>query len=323
MFSKQLYLFKLSKNMGRGSLIVILIILSFVVILWGFYYFTVVFTLLGSVFGAFIAFVVGNWVWKWLIAPKISINIAESSNTFGYKQPQTMDVCQPKEPEIHEGINGVHQTGDFQPTQSTTQSTTYGLDPIAISGTGYRQFEMKNPLESDRQEIQIYVLEVINEGKSAARDSLLFFRINDINRICKWNSVPEPTLGGLQHFYDVYQRLTLLPGLSDRAAFVFRFSEDKPYHLRQYDLTLLYGSNPVSIEKLKKYSNMIDCRKKVKGELLLYSEDYQGKCSISFFYSEEQSKITISLNQLKMNERDGYRSIRVKESDKSFEIPSR
>ncbi|QRF75290.1 hypothetical protein Thermo_00784 [Thermoplasmatales archaeon] len=311
MGSKQLYPFKLSKNMGRSSLIVILIILFFVVILSGFYYFTIVFTLLGSVFGAFIAFVVGNWVWKWFIAPKIRINIVEP--------PQTMNVCQPKQPEIHEGNYGMHQSDYFQPMQSTTNVS----GTITNSGTGCRQFEMKNPSESYCQEIQIYVLEVINEGKSAARNSLLFFRINNINKICKWNSVPEPTLGGSQHFYDVYQRLTLLQGLSDRAAFVFRFSEDKPYQLRQYDLTLLYGSNPVSIEKLKQDSNMIDCSKEVKGELLLYSEDYQGKCSISFSYSEEQSKITISLNQSKTHERDGYRSIRVKESDKSFEIPSR
>lgn len=303
--------------MRRISLIIILLILSIVIILSGFYFFTVVFTLLGSIFGAFIAFVVGNWVWKLFIAPKIRINIAESSDTFGIRQPQTMKVCQPKQPEIHEGIYGMYQSDYFQPAQSTT----YVSGTITVSGTGYRQFEMKNPSESDCQEIQIYVLDVINEGMSAARNSLLFFRINNINRICKWNSVPEPTLGGSQHFYDVYQRLTLLQNLSDRAAFVFRFGEDPPYLLRQYDLTLLYGSNPVSIDKLKQDSNMIDCRKKVKGELLLYSEDYQGKCSISFSYSEKQSKITISLNQLKTNELDGYRSIRVKESDKSFEIP--
>ncbi len=303
--------------MGRISLIVILIILFIVIILSEFYYFTIVFTLLGSIFGAFIAFVVGNWVWKWFTAPKIRINIAKSSDTLGVKQPQTMKVCQPKQPEIHEGIHGTYQSDYFQPAQSTK----YVSGTINVSGTGYRQFEMKNSSESDCQEIQIYILEVINEGMSAARNSLLFFSINNINRICKWNSVPEPTLGGSQHFYDVYQRLTLLQDLSDRAAFVFRFGEDPPYLLRQYDLTLLYSSNPVSIEKLKQDSNMIDCRKKVKGELLLYSEDYQGKCSISFSYSEEQNKITISLNQLKTNQWNGYRSIRVKESDKSFEIP--
>ena len=282
--------------MGRISLIVILIILFIVIILSGFYYFTIVFTLLGSIFGAFIAFVVGNWVWKWFTAPKILINIARSSDNMGVKQPQTMKV--------------------YQPEQSTTP-----VSGTIISVPRYGHCEMKTPSESDFQEIQIYVLEVINEGMSAARNSLLFFSINNINKICKWNSVPEPTIGGLQHFYDVYQRLTLLQDLSNRAAFVFRFDKDPPYLLRQYDLALLYSSNPVSIEKLKQDSNTIDCSTNGEGELLLYSEDYQGKCKILFSYSEEQNKITISLKQFKTNELNGYRRIRVKESDKSFEIP--
>lgn len=302
--------------MGRISLIVILIILFIVIILSGFYYFTIVFTLLGSIFGAFIAFVVGNWVWKWFTAPKIRINIAVSSGNMGVKQPQTMKVCQPKQPEIHEGNHGMYQSDSLQPEQSTTP-----VSGTIISVQGYGQCEMKTPSESDCQEIQIYILEVINEGMSAARNSLLFFNINNINKICKWDSVPEPTLGGSQHFYDVYQRLTLLQDLSNRAAFVFRFDKDPPYLLRQYDLALLYSSNPVSIEKLKQDSNTIDCSKNKEGELLLYSEDYQGKCKILFSYSKEQNKITISLKQFKTNELNGYSSIRVKESDKSFEIP--
>lgn len=304
--------------MRRISLIIILLILSIVIILSGFYFFTVVFTLLGSISGAFVAFVVGNWAWNWFIAPKIRIKIAECSDTFGIKQPQTMNVCQPKHPEIHEGIYGMYQSDYFQPAQSTT----YVSGTITVSGTGYRQFEMKNPSGSDCQEIQIYVLEVINEGMSAARNSLLFFRINNVNRICKWNSVPEPTLGGSQHFYDVYQRLTLLQNLSDRAAFVFRFSDDPPYLLRQYDLTLLYGSNPVSIESLKQDSNLIDCRNEIDGELLFYSEDYQGKCSILFSYSDQNKKITITLRKIKAKERGDYRNMMIHESTRIFEIPS-
>lgn len=131
--------------------------------------------------------------------------------------------------------------------------------------------------------------------------------------LCSWTFS-----GGQEHFYDVYQRLTLLPDLLDRAAFVFRFTDDPPYLLRQYDLPVLYGLK--DINQIKTWSNEIDSRKHISGDLVFYSENYKGKCKISFSYSEDEQKISISLRNKKTRDYKGYRRMRVNEERSNLEV---
>jgi len=239
--------------MNKISIFIISIILLFIVAII-ITYSVIIFTLIISVLAAFIAFIAGNWIWKYINAPEISISFPNYSSTSGIKQPQSKD------------------------------------------------------------RIPTFILEINNKGISAARNSLLYFSINSIKKICKWNSVPEPI--SYQYLYDVYQRLTLLQDLPEYAAFAFRFLDDPPYLLRQYDLISRYTNT------MEKCSNKIDCRTKKAGELIIYSEDYQGICGISFFYYDKKKKIIITLYKLKLKERHGFKSLSIDKSKNTFEIPS-
>jgi len=221
---------------------------------------TIIGSIVVSTLSAFVAFILGQWVWKRYNSPNIEIGIPEYSSK------------KPKHPQKIEALN-----------------------------------------------IEIFVLQVNNKGRTAAKNSLLYFNIEKVNKICKWNSVPEPSLGGLQFSYDIYQRLTILPKLPDRAAFVFRFSNDEPYILRQYDLSVLYGSK--DIDKIKEYSNEINCKDNIiSGNLVLYSENYQGKCKISFSYSEDEQKISISLSNEETGDYKGYRMMQINEENSNLDV---
>lgn len=280
--------------MSNMSLTTTLIILFLVVGVSIIYFSSTILTLISSVLIAFGAYIIGHWFWRWLNSPKIKILVAEESPTSGVKQPQTLNKCLlPKTNNQKRAEGSTTQLINIYPDEKAL------LNLAKLSGSAW----------TDCKEIRIYVLEVLNEGLNAAKNSLLYFNIQNINRICKWNSVPEPTIGGSQHFYDMYHRLTLLQQLSDRVAFVFRIEDDPPHILRQYDLSLLYGSKDKSFDDFRAESNAIDCRNGAVGELAFYSEDYQGKCKIILSYSSKDNSISIKLDEISYWQRGGFRKI--------------
>jgi len=165
--------------------------------------------------------------------------------------------------------------------------------------------------------IEIFMLQTNNKDRTATKNSPLYFNAGDVSRICKWDSVTESPLGGLQFLYDVYQRLTIIPKLSDRATFAFRFSDDLSYLLQQYDLSVLYSSK--DIDKIKGESNEIDRTKNINGDLVFYSENYQEKCKILFSYSEDEQSVIISLSNKKTEDYKGYKQIRIDKESQNIE----
>lgn len=178
----------------------------------------VIVTLFSSVLVAFLAFIVSHWAWNLINSPIIKIGFAESSKISGVKQPQSFKICRDSKLGYKDGV-------------SSQCNSNFSTDSTTFVGTVTPFYSAPMPADSaisrgkDCRDTEIYTLEVTNEGRSAARNSILFFRVGEINRICKWNSIPEPSIGGSQHFYDVYHRLTLLQDLPERVAFAFRFTD--------------------------------------------------------------------------------------------------
>jgi len=283
---------------------------------------------------AFAAFIVGNLVWKnYINTPRISIYFPDYSNTLGIKQPQEknikIQVLENNENKKISKISSSLNTAKYQHSipsgtiipNDLMNTTTMSYEITQLpNGTATAISSIYNKTQKDSK-IQIFTLEVNNKGMSAARNALLYFNINGINKICKWNSVPEP-LSNL-YLYDIYQRLTLLRNLHEGAAFAFRFIDDSlcflsPYDLMQYNLIPIYNIN--TRETIEKYYNKINYRDKNTGELIIYSEEYKGKCGISFSYDNKNNKIKMELHKLKLRECRGFKRLHVDKNKNTLDI---
>lgn len=286
--------------MNKISIFIISVILLFIVVIIDINHSAIVSTSMISVLAALLAFIGGNLIWKYVNAPKISVGFHDYSDKSPSKYTQDMQI----KVLDNKDVSAVSILPDYLKYAPPTADI---LQYFPKNENGIQEGQ-----SISNKNIQIFTIEINNKGMSAARNALLYFNINDINQICKWNSVPEPTSN--QYLYNVYQRLTLLQNLLESAAFVFRFQEDPPHLLRQYDLISIYT---IVVEK---NSNQIDCKNTKNGELIFYSEDYKGRCGISFSYDDKKKKIIITLYKLKSKKWDGFKSISIDKKN-TLEIP--
>lgn len=299
--------------MNKTSIFIIPIILLFIVVIITINHSAIIFTPLISVLVAFVAFIVSNWFWKNINAPEISIGLPDSSDNLGTKQPQEITMCRLKNNERENAsmtaLPSYKAESEYQNLSGNIPNVENLMVLSQFYGTTIDNSVTFNEIQNDTsmhdKKMQMFTLEINNIGNSAARNTLLYFKINGISQICKWDSVPEPTSN--RYLYNAYQRLTLLQTLPERAAFAFRFQDDSLDSLRQYNLILIYRNLfnirencSDKIDQIKYGSNEIDFRNKTSGELIIYSEDYKGKCGISFMYDNEKKNIIITLSKLKL-----------------------
>ncbi len=297
---------EVSRIMNKISIFIISVILLFIVVIIGINHSAIVSTSMISVLAALLAFIGGNLIWKYVNAPKISVGFHDYSDNSASKYTQDMQikVLDNKDNKDNKDVNAVSILPDYLKYAPPTADI---LQYFPKNENGIQE-----GLPISNKNIQIFTLEITNKGMSAARNALLYFDINGRSRICKWNSVPAPVY--YYYLYNIYQKLTLLQDLPEEVAFAFRFQEDPPHLLRQYDLISIYT---ILVEK---NSNQIDCKNTKNGELIFYSEDYKGRCGISFSYDDKKKKIIITLYKLKSKKWDGFKSISIDKKN-TLEIP--
>jgi len=320
--------------MNKTSIFIISIILLFIIVIIAINHSAIIFTPLISVLVAFVAFIVSNWFWKNINSPEILIGFHDSSDNLGTKQPQEITICRLKNNERENAsttaLPPYKAESEYQNLSGTIPNVENLMALPQFYGTTIDNSvtfnEIQNYPSVHDKKMQIFTLEINNMGNSAAINALLYFKINGISQICKWDSVPEPTSN--RYLYNAYQRLTLLQTLPERAAFVLRFRDDPLDSLRQYDLILIYKhlfnireDCSDKIDQIKAGSNKIDFSNKKSGELIIYSEDYKGKCGISFTYDNKKKKIIITLKRLKLKKWDDFKSISIDKNRNTLEIP--